>query len=74
MVFKVRFEPVSPGTTVSEDSFNLGASADIVNDPGPRGGIVNATDVQLVAVQKYLRHINIGTNTSAVETAITALG
>jgi len=70
----VEMLPVSNGVTMSEDSFNVNSpTTELTNRPGMVRGVVTLTDAQVLCVRKYLAHMNKGTNTAAVETAINAL-
>jgi hypothetical protein len=74
MTARVTIEMVSSGTTL-EGGFNLVLpTAEVRGRPAIRKGIVTTTEAKLLLVEQYLAHLNLGTNTTTVDDAITNLG
>lgn len=72
--YRIIIEPVSPGTqAMSGRSLTPGTGRYVQTPEGTREVVVNLTQVQIVGVQGYLVAALAGTDTSTVETAITAL-
>lgn len=73
--YKIEIVPVSPGTQVIESQRSIAAgSGQYAKLPsGPVVAVLDLTAVQIVGIQGYLSAIDAGTDTSTVETAITAL-
>ncbi len=73
--YKIEITPVSPGTQVieSQRSIQAGSGQYAKLPTGPVVAVLDLTAAQVVGIQGYLSAIDAGTNTGAVETAITAL-
>ena len=71
--FKIMITPVGRGVTVEADAYRPGSVEYTTIPQGPRVGVINASDVQIVSLQKYIQAIRNGVGTSGVETATGAL-
>lgn len=72
--YKLLLEPVSPGTTDQNRTLNPGDGTYATTPAGAREIVLPMTAAQVVGVQGYLTLIRAGTDTSAIETAITGVG
>lgn len=74
--FRITIEPVSPGTQKSstQNAINPGSGDYLINPMNQVEVIAPITQAQIVGIQGYLSLILAGTNTGAIETAITGVG
>jgi len=71
---RIKIEPVSPGTTQEAKRLHIGDGSYATEVYEPRELCIQVTDAQIVGLQGYLVLIAAGTNTGAIETAITGVG
>ncbi len=70
MAYKIKIEPVSSGMLVSASTIRKGVAK---SEAAPHEIVVEATSAQIQGVMNYLGLIAAASDTSTVETAITAL-
>jgi len=70
MAYLIEITPCDNGLTVSADTLKKGVSK---AEGTPHNVVLRATSAQIQGVYGYLGLINAGSDTSSVETAITAL-
>lgn len=68
--YKITIEPCDPGQTVSADTIKKGAAK---SEGTPHQLVIVPTSAQYQGILGYLGLVDAGSNTSTVETAITAL-
>jgi hypothetical protein len=73
MAFKITIEPMSNGATEEDRHLKPGDGTYASTPASLRTIFVDATAAQIVGLQGYLVKIKAGSDTSSVETAITAI-